>query len=268
MYKIIGADGAEYGPYSVDDLRNLILERRANAGTQAKAEGGGEWRPLASFPEFAEALQTAASIAPTMAISPAAAHYDNLRFPELCAEAWTAFSKNALMLVAVNLVTIILSLAIGVVPFVGIIASFVLFGPLFAGPAWFSLKLIRNEAATFGDAFVGFGPLFLPLMLCGMIYQIGVAIGMVLLVIPGLYLIISWSFPFFLVIDRKIGFWEALEVSRKSIGQRFLLFTGLFFFLVAIMICGAIPCGIGLLVAMPYGYNLYAAAYNKLFPKV
>ncbi|HUE35901.1 MAG TPA: DUF4190 domain-containing protein [Candidatus Acidoferrum sp.] len=53
MYKIIGADGREYGPVSAADLRRWIAEGRVNAQSQLRVEGGTDWRPLGSFPELA-----------------------------------------------------------------------------------------------------------------------------------------------------------------------------------------------------------------------
>ena len=53
MYKIIGADGRQYGPVPDDKLRQWIAEGRANAQTQILAEGAAEWRLLGTFPEFA-----------------------------------------------------------------------------------------------------------------------------------------------------------------------------------------------------------------------
>jgi hypothetical protein len=53
MYKIIGADGNEYGPVSAEQLRQWMAEGRANAQTRIQAEGAADWRPLAEFPEFA-----------------------------------------------------------------------------------------------------------------------------------------------------------------------------------------------------------------------
>src|ERR1700683_3721415 len=56
MYKIIGADGRDYGPVCADELRQWISEGRANALSQIQAEGSTEWRPLGTFPEFAADL--------------------------------------------------------------------------------------------------------------------------------------------------------------------------------------------------------------------
>jgi TM2 domain-containing membrane protein YozV len=54
MYKIIGTDGKQYGPVSVDQLRRWIAEGRANSATLVQTEGSTDWKPLSSFPEFAQ----------------------------------------------------------------------------------------------------------------------------------------------------------------------------------------------------------------------
>ena len=55
MYKIIGADQKEYGPVSADEVRAWIVQGRANGQTLAQLEGG-TWKPLATFPDFAQLL--------------------------------------------------------------------------------------------------------------------------------------------------------------------------------------------------------------------
>jgi hypothetical protein len=53
MYKILGIDGRQYGPVGADQIRRWIAEGRANAQTQALAEGAAEWKALGALPEFA-----------------------------------------------------------------------------------------------------------------------------------------------------------------------------------------------------------------------
>jgi hypothetical protein len=60
MYKIIGADGKEYGPITAEQLRQWVAEGRANAQTKVLPEGSTEWKTLAEVPELAGA----ATIAP------------------------------------------------------------------------------------------------------------------------------------------------------------------------------------------------------------
>jgi len=52
MYKIIGADGREYGPVDANQVRQWIVEGRANTQTRVKAEGTNEWKPLSAFAEL------------------------------------------------------------------------------------------------------------------------------------------------------------------------------------------------------------------------
>ena len=81
MYKIIGADGRDYGPVGADELRQWISEGRANAQSQIQAEGSIDWRPLGTFPEFAADLAVSAprtpAPLPVMALGSAASARTN-----------------------------------------------------------------------------------------------------------------------------------------------------------------------------------------------
>lgn len=74
MFKILGGDGKEYGPVTLDQIKQWIGEGRANHATMAKAEGDISWKPLAQYPEFAELLgvQPPALAAPPAGAAPAA----------------------------------------------------------------------------------------------------------------------------------------------------------------------------------------------------
>jgi hypothetical protein len=56
MYKIIGADGREYGPATAEQLREWVKEGRVNAQTGVLAEGAAQWKPLSDYLEFAPML--------------------------------------------------------------------------------------------------------------------------------------------------------------------------------------------------------------------
>ena len=60
MYKIIGTDAKEYGPISLEQLRQWITEGRVNARTRVQLAGGAEWKTAADFPELG--LASAAGI--------------------------------------------------------------------------------------------------------------------------------------------------------------------------------------------------------------
>lgn len=73
MYKIIGADGKEYGPITANQLRQWIAQGRANAATTVRLEAATEWQTLGSIPEFADALSQPPTLPnlPTAAPAPA-----------------------------------------------------------------------------------------------------------------------------------------------------------------------------------------------------
>ena len=61
MFKIIGADGRQYGPVSADQLRQWVAEGRANAQSLVQADGSAQWKPLGEFLEFG---QSSAPVSP------------------------------------------------------------------------------------------------------------------------------------------------------------------------------------------------------------
>lgn len=54
MFKVLGADGKEYGPVAAEQLRQWIREGRAGGTTQVQAEGEAGWTPLQKRAEFAD----------------------------------------------------------------------------------------------------------------------------------------------------------------------------------------------------------------------
>ena len=75
MYKIMGADGKEYGPISAEVVRQWISEGRANGLTRVLPEGAAEWKTLGELTEFGGALGTMAAPAtpaPFSAVAPPA----------------------------------------------------------------------------------------------------------------------------------------------------------------------------------------------------
>jgi len=77
MYRMIGADGREYGPISAEQLRQWIGQGRADANTRVLAEGVTEWKPLGSLPEFSMLFA-----APSPAPAPTPGPVTSATFPD------------------------------------------------------------------------------------------------------------------------------------------------------------------------------------------
>ena len=65
MYRIIGADGREYGPATAEQIREWIAEGRVNAQTKVLVEGAALWKPMVEYLEFAPLLARMAPPLPT-----------------------------------------------------------------------------------------------------------------------------------------------------------------------------------------------------------
>ena len=60
MYRILGGDGKEYGPVTLQQLQQWVAEGRVNLQSRVQLDGNTDWKPLAEYPEFQPAPATAA----------------------------------------------------------------------------------------------------------------------------------------------------------------------------------------------------------------
>ena len=127
--------------------------------------------------------------------------------------------------------------------------------PIQAGLFIFAIKRAAgDDSASFDDVFSCFGR-FLPILGITILQGILILIGLVLLVLPGIYLAVAYSQAMGLLVERQLGVWESLETSRKALTtcwfQVFLLFLALFFI---VLIGGMLTVGIGLIWLIPFGW--------------
>lgn len=134
---------------------------------------------------------------------------------------------------------------------------------LSAGFLIVAFKIIKRQATEFGDFFQGFTR-FLPIFLTSLLVGIFVFIGFVLLVIPGIYLGVAYSFAIAFVVGKNIDFWEAMESSRKIITRKWFSFFAFLIVLGLINIAGALLLGIGLLFTFPLTSCAIAAAFEDI----
>jgi uncharacterized membrane protein len=133
-------------------------------------------------------------------------------------------------------------------------------------PAFFVVgaKLLQNQTPQFADFFSGF-KFFLQLALLGVVSGILIGIGFILLIIPGIYLIVSYLFALMFVVDRGLDFWPAMETSRRSVQTRWFKIFTLFLLLVLLNLGGALLLGVGLLVSVPLTHCILTVAYADIF---
>lgn len=213
---------------------------------------------------------------------------------DVISRGWGKVMENALLAIGGTFVALLLTQLAGMIPCIGIFVSLAVQAPLMGGLWVLFLKLERGQTAEFGDIFAGFSIAYLPLVLQGvvqlvllllaavpggLILFVGAALsersealgGMVMLVgglvafVPMLYLGLSWIFSLGLIVDKRLDFWPAMELSRKVVTPQFLTVFGLALACVGIVLLGVLALCVGVLVAAPVCYAALAAAYEDLF---
>jgi len=165
-----------------------------------------------------------------------------------------------------------LSGSLGLTIIIGIIVAIVSIGWC-AGFMFILKKLALGQNHAFGDMFSQFRKL-LQLIVLGIIFGVGVAIGTLLLIIPGIFLMVMWSQSFFLVIDKNVDAITALQASWKAVMPNFWLVLGILVVwyviaFVAALVLNFIPIigalGFYLLV-QPFLWMVLWVLYFALFP--
>ncbi|MCX7887007.1 MAG: glycerophosphoryl diester phosphodiesterase membrane domain-containing protein, partial [Verrucomicrobiae bacterium] len=144
------------------------------------------------------------------------------------------------------------------------IIGWVLGGPMFGGLYAMFLKKKRGQPITFGDAFVGFN-LFVPLMLAYIVMGLLCSLGFLFCILPGIYLAVAWLFTLPLVIDKKLDFWAAMELSRKMVNKHWWGILGFLLVCGLINIAGLLAGCIGVFVTLPVTLAATACAYDDIF---
>ncbi len=194
---------------------------------------------------------------------------------------------------------------LGMIPCIGIVfslANMVVGGPLMGGLLYFFIKSSRGQRGGVDDLFSGFQRNFIHLvlvqvvqgiLLClamvpGIILTVGtlfamgvrfekghkpspeavlaaVAVFLVAVLVPMIYLSVRWVFSVALVVDRKMDFWQAMTTSWKVVGKHWWK-TFCFFFMNGLISAAGWMCFcLGGLVTGPWMLFTYACAYEEVF---
>lgn len=130
-----------------------------------------------------------------------------------------------------------------------------------------ALKAARQESFVFSDFFSPFH-LFPSYLLGKVLYLLGMFIGLLLLIVPGIIFALKFNLWPFYVLDRSKGGVEALKSSSLATeGAKWDLFL---FWVLAILInaLGVLLLGIGILVTWPLTLIAWAKIYVKLTSQV
>jgi len=177
---------------------------------------------------------------------------------------WALVRDNMGVLVGAAVLGWLVSVGIAFVPVIGWVVGFVLLG----GLDYMFIRRIRGEVVQVGDVFAGFNLAFLHLSLAGLVKALLTSIGVVLCILPGIYLGVGYVFTLPLVIDKKLDFWPAMELSRRVVHAHWWSMFALVIVLALVGCVGFLACGVGALITIPVASASLMYVYEDLFGEV
>ncbi len=131
------------------------------------------------------------------------------------------------------------------------------------GLARVGLNLVSGKEVSIGMLF-GEGSKFLRAFGASILFGIAMVIGLVLLIVPGIYIALRYGQFLNAIVDRDLGIMEAFDYSSSITENNLmnLFVLGLLSFVAVIV--GMILCGIGLIVAGPVVWLASLVAYRWL----
>jgi hypothetical protein len=178
-------------------------------------------------------------------------------------EGWALFRKIPGMLILYTLIVFVIS---------GILGSIEIFGSLFTsaigpilGAGYFVVfrKMETTEKIEFGDFFKSFDD-FVQLVILGVVVSIITVIGLILLVLPGIWFAVGTSFATMLVVLFRLEFWDAITYSVKIVNKKWFHFFALIILIVLLNVAGAIALGVGLFITIPMSYGVIYACCRDI----
>jgi uncharacterized membrane protein len=156
--------------------------------------------------------------------------------------------------------TAVLGLIIGIFAF--LVNTFVTMGIFNV-----SLKFVDGQQGMAAD-FISAYPRYLKYLGASILYSIAVAVGLVLLIIPGIVVGVRLQFFGFFILDGGVDSVEALRRSwetTRGIGWHVFVFD---LALLGVIMLGVIALVIGVFVAIPVTWLALACVYRRLQPQV
>ncbi len=177
---------------------------------------------------------------------------------------WEIFSGYMGGFIGFMFIVWLINVFLNFIPVIGWLASIAISGPLSAGYYIVAFKRMKGQQVEFGDFFLGFN-YFLQLFLATLVVGIFIFLGFIALILPGIYLAVSYVLVVPTIIDRKMDFWEAMEASRKVITRKWFSIFLLGILIALLNLAGLLALGIGLIFTIPWSSVIIAAAYEDIF---
>ncbi len=107
------------------------------------------------------------------------------------------------------------SVGIGVRIFVQLLATAVVY-PFLVGFLMLGIRRAANLPISFANAF-GYFHVVLAVIVAALLISVLTSLGLMLFILPGIYLSIAYTFTLPLIAEKDFGPWQAMETSRRAV---------------------------------------------------
>jgi len=152
---------------------------------------------------------------------------------------------------------------VGLVALSNPLSGLLLGGPVITGYYIVANLVKKGKSVELADFFMSFDK-FVPLLILHLLMILVITLGMILLIIPGVYFAVSYIFAHFFVWFYDVDPSEAVRLSRKMVSGNFGQVFLLCLVLGGINLLGALAFGIGLLLTLPFTYCVLYAAFDDI----
>ena len=132
-----------------------------------------------------------------------------------------------------------------------------------AGLMYIGVRRVAGKSFSWRMVFSGFSRLA-HVAVAGILMTLLIASGFFLLILPGVYLAVGYSLTFPLILDKGLGPWEAMEMSRRCIHRRWWQVFGAYLLMYPIYFISCIPLGLGIIWTIPMFITLSGVLYRLL----
>jgi hypothetical protein len=136
-------------------------------------------------------------------------------------------------------------------------------GALIAGLHIYTMKKILGRPADVGDLFKGFN-FFVPTLVASILIGIFTFLGFLVLIIPGLVVASMYKFTYLFIVDKRMGFWQAMQASHAVVRQDYFGFVMFLILAFLVNVVGFLCLVVGLLVTVPMTIAAITVAYHEI----
>jgi len=152
---------------------------------------------------------------------------------------------------------------LGAIIFSNPISGLLLGGPAMASYFHLAHLARKGQQIEISDFFRGFDKAGNLIKLSLLIFLI-VSLGLIMLIIPGIYFAVSYVFSHFFVWFYDKDPTEAIRLSKLTVSGNFGQILLLFLILAGINLLGLMALGVGILLTMPFSFCVVYAAFDDI----